>query len=104
MKDNIKGIAIAEQISKTNKSAALLVERVGAGSAMQLLELFSGETLVFPKESTLRRAVLVVLIDTELYKTKENTPERKVAAQTTQDKLKKIDRIFLIIFWRCRAR
>jgi len=83
----IQAIALAEQLAKNNATAAMLVEKVGAQHAMQLIELFSGQTLHFPTESTLQRSTVVVLITTELDGTGKSTPERKIAAQKVQDKL-----------------
>ena len=57
---------IALQLARTNISAAVLVEGVGAAHAINLMQIFAATTLRFPAASSIFKASIVVFIEQKL--------------------------------------
>lgn len=100
--------SLAEQLARTNLSAAALVEKIGASHAMSLMQIFAGSTIRFPYRSTVLKAAIVVFIREELAGTYKGEKARRDAVKKTQNTLheqsiwvtrQQIERIFKAKKW-----
>ncbi len=78
---------LAAQLSQTNKSAAALCEKVGSSHAMQLMQIFEGQTIRFPFASTVLKAAVIVFIRQKLKGTYKGEKARRDAVKKTQNTL-----------------
>ena len=78
---------IALQLARTNISAAVLVEGVGAAHAINLMQIFAATTLRFPAASSIFKASIVVFIRKELEGTYKGEKKRRAIVKRAQQEL-----------------
>ena len=79
---------LAEQLAKTNISAAAFVEQLKDPSlAMYIMRVVAGQTLRFPASATILKSAIVVFIRKELAGTYKGEKKRRAIVKRVQQEL-----------------
>ncbi len=85
----IRQIVIDYCRAKPNSTLAKIKEGVGFGAAVKMVDIFGGQTIAIPVQSSLKRSAKPMLIQEQLYGLNPNSSDFK-------EEVKKLAKIFKI--------